>query len=133
MCVCSDDEDCLIINFFYGLQPLHIFDDVWNGIRFIRWGLKRKSIWKEITDLHIWRLFSYSMFIFIEDRFFNCKHIHTYDHLLIMIISTFRRYNVNFFLKRKKKNKKKKKICCTLKYTNLHRLETPWDVRFTHK
>ena len=25
------------------------------------------------------------------------------------------------------------KICCTLKYPNLHRLETPWDRRFTHK
>jgi hypothetical protein len=79
VCVCSDDEDCLIINFFYALQALHIFDDVWNDVRFIRWDLQKgKRISKEITDLHVWRIFSYSMFIFLKDRFFNCKHIYTH-------------------------------------------------------
>jgi hypothetical protein len=65
ICVCSDDEDCLIINFFYALQPLHIFDDVWNGTRFIRWGLKtEKYIKRNYWPSHLKTIFLFNVYIY---------------------------------------------------------------------
>ena len=95
---------------------------MWNGIRFIRWDLERRG---KITDLHIRRLLSYSMFRVSWIVSIN-THTHTSDHLLIMMRSTFERFTIRFRCRREK-------ICCTRKYPNLHRLETPWDRRFTHK
>lgn len=83
----------------YSLQPLPIFDDVWNGIRFIRWDLERRG---KITDLHIRRLLSYSMFRVSLIVSIN-THTHTSDHLLIMMRSTFERFTIRFRCREEKK------------------------------